>query len=167
MINEPWVQDFYGDFVKELNVEEVYFPVPENISEGDVIDIGGKVLEVYEMPGHTKGSIVLVDRADKICFSGDSIIENLWLFLEESEEPETYLASLKKIRDVLTKAGIEKIYNGHFSYEPITMKELDDMALAMELIVAGKLEGYEVENHAGKGIEYSYKDWKVICPIKE
>ena len=166
MINEPWVQDFYGDFVKEINVEDVHFPEPQNISEGDVIDLGGKVLEVYEMPGHTKGSIVLVDRADKICFSGDSIIENLWLFLEESEDPKTYLDSLKKIRDVLTKAGIEKIYNGHFSYEPISINELDDMAHAMEEIVAGKIEGNEIENHAGKGIEYSYKDWKVICPIK-
>ena len=167
MINEPWVQDFYGDFVKEIDAEEVNFPEPQNISEGDIIDLGGKILEVYEMPGHTKGSIVLVDRTDKICFSGDSIIENLWLFLEESEDPKTYLESLKKIRDILTNAGIEKIYNGHFSYEPITINRLDDMVDAMEAIVAGKLEGTEVENHAGRGIEYSHKDWKVICPLKE
>ena len=142
MINEPWVQDFYGDFVKEIDAEEVNFPEPQNISEGDVIDLGGKIL-------------------------GDSIIENLWLFLEESEDPETYLESLKKIRDILTKAGIEKIYNGHFSYEPIAINRLDDMVDAMEAIVAGKLEGTEVENHAGRGIEYSHKDWKVICPLKE
>ena len=167
LINEPWVQDFYGDFVKNIDAEEVYFPAPENISEGDVIDLGDRSLEVYEMPGHTKGSIVLIDRDAKICFSGDSIIENLWLFLEESEEPATYLKSLKHIREVLNEAGIEKIYNGHFSYEPIDVKKLDDMVEAMELIVAGKLEGTAVENHAGKGIEYSHKDWKVICPDKK
>ena len=63
LINEPWVQDFYGDFVKNIDAEEVYFPAPENISEGDVIDLGGKKLEVHEMPGHTKGSIVLLDSA--------------------------------------------------------------------------------------------------------
>ena len=153
--------------LKNIDAEEVYFPAPENISEGDVMDLGGKKLEVYEMPGHTKGSIVLVDRDAKICFSGDSIIENLWLFLEESEEPATYLQSLKHIREVLNESGIEKIYNGHFSYEPIDVKKLDDMVEAMELIVAGKLEGTAVENHAGKGIEYSHKDWKVILPDKK
>ena len=163
LINEPWVQDFYGDFVKNIDTEEVFFPVPQNISEGDAIDLGGRSLEVYEMPGHTKGSIVLIDRADKICFSGDSIIENLWLFLEESEEPAVYLESLKRIREVLKDAGIEKIYNGHFSYEPIGISKLDDMIEAMELIVSGKLEGTAVENNAGKGIEYTHKDWKVIC----
>ena len=49
----------------------------------------------------------------------------------------------------------------------IDVKKLDDMVEAMELIVAGKLEGTAVENHAGKGIEYSHKDWKVICPDKK
>ena len=99
--------------------------------------------------------------------SADSIIENLWLFFEESEEPETYLESLKHIREVLNESGIEKIYNGHFSYEPIDVKKLDDMVEAMEMILAGKLEGTALENHAGKGIEYSHKDWKVILPDKK
>lgn len=167
MVNEPWVQDFYGDFVKNINVDEVNFPDVQDICEGDVIDLGGKRLEVYEMPGHTKGSIVLIDRDDKICYSGDSLIENLWLFLKESEEPAVYLDSLKRIREVLVNAGIEKIYNGHYSYEPIPVSKLDTMVEAMEKIVAGTLEGSEVENHAGRGIEYSYDGWKVICPIKE
>ena len=165
MINEPWVQDFYGDFIKNINPEDVHFPVPQDIAEGDVIDLGGKQLEVYEMPGHTKGSIVLIDRSDKICYSGDSIIENLWLFLEESQEPETYLNSLKHIREVLEDAGIEKIYDGHFSYEPLTMQKLDNMVEAMEKVVAGELTGVEVENHAGRGLEYEYNGWKVICPL--
>ena len=167
MVNEPWVQDFYGDFIKNIDVDDVNFPDVQDISEGDVIDLGGKKLEVYEMPGHTKGSIVLIDRDDKICYSGDSIIENLWLFLEESEEPAVYLDSLKRIREVLVNAGIEKIYNGHYSYEPIPVSKLDTMVEAMEKIGAGTLEGSEVENHAGRGIEYAYDGWKVICPIKE
>ncbi len=163
MIKEPWVLDFYGDFIKGLDVDSVNFPVPKDITEGDVIDLGGKTLEIYEMPGHTEGSIIVVDRADKICFSGDSIIENLWLFLEESTEPAVYLDSLKRIRGILSDSGIEKIYNGHFSYEPIALPKLDTMVKAMEMIISGELEGVPVENHAGKGVEYSYDGWKVIC----
>ena len=67
---------------------------------------------------------------------------------------------------MLIEAGIEKIYDGHYSYEPIPVAMLDTMVEVMELIVAGKLEGTEVENYAGKGIEYSYNGWKVICPLR-
>ena len=44
---------------------------------------------------------------------------------------------------------------------------LDTMIVAMEQSVDGKLEGVAVENNAGKGTEYSYNGWKVICPIKK
>ena len=30
------------------------------IGEGDVIDLGGKTLEIYNIPGHTQGSILLL-----------------------------------------------------------------------------------------------------------
>lgn len=164
IIKDSGVQDLYGDFVKNINAGEIHFPVPDEIREGDVIDLGGKKLEIYDMPGHTPGSIVILDRDAKICYSGDSIIENLWLFLEESLEPEIYLKSLLHIRDILAGAGVENIFNGHFYYRPITMPELENMIEAMEKLTAGELEGVPVKNHAGEGIEYAYKGWKVICP---
>jgi glyoxylase-like metal-dependent hydrolase (beta-lactamase superfamily II) len=37
---------------------------------GDVIDPGGAQLEVDLMPGHTPGSIILLDRAESIAYTG-------------------------------------------------------------------------------------------------
>lgn len=68
------------------------------VEEGDVFDLGGLMLEVYETPGHTPGSIVLLDRADRILFTGDTIIEQTWMQLEESMPMETLLKSLDKVQ---------------------------------------------------------------------
>ena len=68
------------------------------VVEGDVFDLGGLTLEVYETPGHTPGSIVLLDRADRILFSGDTIIEQTWMQLGESMPMEILLKSLDKVK---------------------------------------------------------------------
>jgi len=56
----------------------IYFPkdyVHAVVREGDIIDLGGsKTLEVFEIPDHAVGSIALLDRADRILFTGDEFM---------------------------------------------------------------------------------------------
>ena len=42
------------------------------MEEGQVFDLGGRKLEVAWMPGHTPGSVVLLDKANGDCYSGDA-----------------------------------------------------------------------------------------------
>ena len=163
IVNAPWVQEAYGDMFKDVDPSDARFPKTTDIREGDRIDLGGKTLEIVEVPGHTAGSILLIDRDEKICYAGDTIIEHVWLFLEESLSIDVYLKSLKKARKILTEAGIEKIYNGHFCHKPITTDKLDIIIEGVESIVAGKAKGEHFENFAGKGIEYTFGDFKVLC----
>ncbi len=81
------------------------------VREGDVFDLGGLVLEVYETPGHTPGSIVLLDRADRILFTGDTIIEQTWMQLEESMPMEILLASLNKVQKF--RGQFDYVLTGH------------------------------------------------------
>ena len=53
------------------------FPDFEPIEDGQVFDLGGLSLEAIHFPGHTPGEIVLLDRQDRILFSGDGILEHL------------------------------------------------------------------------------------------
>lgn len=48
------------------------YPV-EVVSEGYVFDLGGRTLEVFEMNFHAVGSLLLLDRKERILFSGDEI----------------------------------------------------------------------------------------------
>ena len=163
ILNDPWVKNTFGEFIRGVDPSAVRFPGTEDILDGDVIDLGGKKLEVVGMPGHTAGSVMLLDREEKICYAGDSVVENLWLFLEESLPPETYLISLRRAKGILEKAGIGRIYNGHFSYVPLTPPQMDGMIAGMETIVRGAAKGEPFENAVGKGVRYSFGDWSVLC----
>ena len=41
------------------------------IEDEQIFDLGGLELQAYYLPGHTSGEIVLLDRKDKILFSGE------------------------------------------------------------------------------------------------
>lgn len=87
--------DGFAQLMKETGRKPAEF---EPITEGTVIDLGGIQLEVYETPGHTPGSIVLLDRKDRILFSGDTVIEQTWMQLPECCEMNVMLKSLDKIQ---------------------------------------------------------------------
>ena len=48
------------------------FAISRIIAEGDVIDVGGRRLEILETPGHAPDSICLIDRQNRILFTGDT-----------------------------------------------------------------------------------------------
>ena len=167
MLDTPWVKEQFGEFIRDLDPASVHFPPAKEIREGDVINLGGKTLEIVEMPGHTAGSIILLDRQAKICYSGDAILEHVWMFLEESLTPEIYLDSLRHARDVIRKAGIERIFSGHYHDKPVLPEQMDNMIAGMESIVAGKAVGEPFENMAGTGIQYTFGGWEVLCRGRE
>jgi len=69
----------------------------EMMKEGDVFDLGGIKLEVYECPGHTKGSVCLLDREDKMLFTGDTINRHCWMQLPESTDLESFYEALTRL----------------------------------------------------------------------
>jgi len=48
------------------------FEIDHYVAEGDVIDIGGRALEILFTPGHAPDSICLLDRENRLLFTGDT-----------------------------------------------------------------------------------------------
>ena len=69
---------------------------------GDIINLGGLELEVFEFTGHTIGSIVLLERQSGILFTGDTVFtKEIWLHIKDATKLSVYLRSLNKlIRDL-------------------------------------------------------------------
>ena len=62
------------------------FAITKRITDGDVIDIGGRQLEVLQVPGHTDDAVALLDRDAGFLWSGDSFYEGpVWLFFPETD----------------------------------------------------------------------------------
>lgn len=86
------------------------------VKDGDIFDLGGKQIHVSHMPGHTPGSIVLLDKESGSCFSGDAFGSGVvWLQLWPFSTMKTYITSLVKMEQLMDE-GITKIYCGHYPY---------------------------------------------------
>ncbi len=67
------------------------------VRDGFCFDLGGRTLEVLELPGHTAGGIALLDRCNRLIFSGDMVGDRpLFLQFEYSCLKE-YVQSMDKI----------------------------------------------------------------------
>lgn len=86
------------------------------VEDGDIFDLGGKQIRVAHMPGHTPGSIVLLDEAAGNCYSGDAFGSGqVWLQLRPFTPMKTYVRSCRKMEKLIDE-GITKIYCGHYPY---------------------------------------------------
>ena len=107
------------------------------IKEGDTIDLGNRILEIYETPGHSPGHVSYLDRANRLLFSGDTINDSIIIFNKEGgnrEELEIYYHSIKKLWDL--SEAYDTLLVGHEN--PVMHKEVVKDYLEL---TAGILEG--------------------------
>jgi hydroxyacylglutathione hydrolase len=134
----PFMADYKGK-IKELE-------------DGEIIDLGGRELEVVFTPGHTPGSTTFMDKAAGYGFSGDSFGSgNLLLFGTFS----TLLTTCQKTSAIMEKSGIRYLYPGHYFGKNVETKErVDDIATISGDVLAGKVKGErQVKSIASLGVE--------------
>jgi len=116
--------DYEGLYNKTLNEEDVVqtkvLPVDKEkvvtLQNEDVVKIGNTKFEVMHTPGHTKGSIVLLDGENNILYSGDTIFENSYgrtdLITGNHEDMKITLDKLcNEFEDILVLPGHGNIFN--------------------------------------------------------
>ncbi|MBN2040442.1 MAG: MBL fold metallo-hydrolase [Spirochaetes bacterium] len=105
--------------------------------EGDIIDIGGRKFEVILIPGHTPGSIALLDRENRILISGDTISETPIFMFGKVRSVPALIVSLEKLSKL--SDSFDTVYPSHGPF-PVS-KDL----IAKEIAVARKLINGELE----------------------
>lgn len=126
-------------------------PKALDLHEGMTFDLGGRILEVIETPGHTPGSCSLIDKKERILFSGDACNVNT-LCLGCSVN--TLLKGLDNIKS--READFDRNFNGHVGYAGMplvsSMPEtvLDDAIHICETILDGTADIVEVDGLFGR-----------------
>lgn len=106
--------------------------------EGHVLDLGKWKFEVLLIPGHTPGSVALVDWQNRLLISGDSVqAGNVFLFGPGRNLP-AYLASLERLAALETQ--IDTILPSHGPC-PLKGDILPRLLQAAQDLQAGRLEG--------------------------
>ena len=88
------------------------------ITEGDLIDLGERTLLVIDIPGHTPGSIALLDENNRILISGDSVQNGNIFMFGKARNLAVYIDSLKHLSDY--DGRYDEIYpmHGDFPQKP-------------------------------------------------
>ena len=106
------------------------------VQEGYVFDLGGRKLEVIETPGHTPGSICILDRANKILFMGDSLYAGPLFLQFEYSSLKDYIASIDKL--VGMSDVIEYLLICHGDVCPMTLEDAKKARNLAQMLLDGK-----------------------------
>ena len=108
--------------------------------EGDVIDLGGRKIEVILIPGHTPGSIALLDRENRVLVPGDSVSGGPVFMFGAHRNIYAYIASMEKL--LAASDAYDTIYPSHGPL-PIPSEQVEKALAAAHKLLAGELSPQE------------------------
>ena len=83
----------------------------ELFSDGDVIDLGGRELEVIYTPGHSPGSMCLLDRANRMLWTGDLFFPGPLYAFGPDVDLDLYVESIDRIAALVDE--YDHVLSGH------------------------------------------------------
>ena len=113
------------------------------VQAGDEIDLGNRKLKIIHLPGHTPGSIAVLDEKYRVLISGDPIQEHGRIFMfGERRNMRDYILSLEKLEK--RTGEFDEIWPSHadIPIDPGCIRKLRDGA---QSILNGEAEGHQVE----------------------
>jgi len=128
-----WFERTYMS-VKALEIAKTPYPSKQGlpypldypvtiVGNGDVIDLGNRTLEVFEVPAHAPSSVAFLDRRMRILFSGDEVARGVMLYWQQPEpQPTVEQHSLNMEKLLKHRNEFDFICSGHAS-------EMDDASL--------------------------------------
>ena len=110
------------------------------LTEGQCFALGGRTLEVLFSPGHTPGSICLLDRENGLLFSGDTVsLGPVFMFGPHRSLPD-YLETLRALRRQRDEGVFRTVYCSH-NVCPISADTLDPLIACAGGILDGTIAG--------------------------
>ena len=144
-LGTPFMKFFIGKKAVERVCNQTkaeYRPLPESMS----LDLGGdRIIRIYEIPGHTPGSIALLDEKNHRLYTGDMFCSGgVLLQLPESTDVETYLESVRYTKQICRENGVKEIFPSHPEC-PLPVSVLADFEAAALRYLHNDRSGKEIE----------------------
>lgn len=83
------------------------------VEDGEILDLGGRRLEILHVPGHTPDATALLDTENGLLFTGDTFYDaELWLFVPETNLDD-YDRAITRLAN--TESNVEYLLGAHAS----------------------------------------------------
>ena len=133
-----------------------------SLHEGNVIDLGDRPLEIIEIPGHTPGSVAVLDIRKRVLISGDSVQDGNIFMFGKFRNLEAYVPSMKKLLKYTDR--FDRVYPSHGTI-PVDPGLIPELIGYAEAILSGKAEGNPVEKFGMKAMLYRFESAGFLCDI--
>ena len=115
---------FYGDYPSEIMIDE-WFPMETDI------DLGGQVIQLEHVPGHSDESIAIIEKSSKVALLGD-FLYNGALFLFHNDDLAVYQQTVNHLLSLLSDEYRLFGAHGDPEIEFEQLQKLDDFLSCIE-----------------------------------
>lgn len=130
------------------------------IEGGDIIDLGGRRLEIISIPGHTPGSIAVLDIENRVLYSGDTLQDGTIFMFGVQREMHAYVQSLKKLEAFQDR--FDRIYPSHGTI-PVKPDLISQLYQSTLDILAGNVDATDAEFHGMALKQYNVGCASFLC----
>jgi len=134
------------------------------VNDKDIIDLGNRPLKILFIPGHTPGSIAVLDVNNRVLISGDSIQDGNIFMFKERRNLSLYVESLRKLSKYIDE--FDTIYPSHGSF-PIYPKLIASLIEGAEQIISGTARGKVVDMFGTPVMLYKFPYAGFLCDVPE
>lgn len=134
------------------------------VNDGDVIDLGDRPLKIIDNPGHTSGSIAILDEKYKVLIGGDAVQDGNIFMFGRYRNLDTYISSLKRLKEY--DGSFDEIYPMHGTI-PVKSELIEKLIDGAEQIQSGSAEGKKVDMFGTEVMLYKFPYAGFLCEVKE
>ena len=143
---------FPCEFPTEFDIDnyKIFKGKPQRVfSDGDLLDLGNRKIQVVHTPGHSPGHCCFYEADREYLFSGDLIYKGCLYAFYPTTDPQLFYNSIKRVQ----KYKITRILPGHHQLDiPVSLiDEIEDGFAQIDKI--GKLK-------QGNGV-FEFKDFQI------
>ncbi len=136
-VGEGWIWKDTPEGFDRDRYESKPFQITKTIADSEVIDLGGRKLEVILTPGHAPDALCLLDRENRLLFTGDTYYPAALYAHLPGSDFNVYRESASRLAELVD--DVDFVLPAH--NEPIFPSErLIGMRNAFEAVAASKAE---------------------------
>jgi len=132
------------------------------VKDNDIIDLGDRPLKIIFIPGHTPGSVAVLDVNNRVLISGDSIQDGNIFMFKEHRNLSLYVESLKKLSWHTDE--FDTIYPSHGSF-PVRPEMIANLIDGAGQIIDGTANGKVVDMFGTTVMLYKFPYAGFLCDI--
>lgn len=132
------------------------------VYDGDILDLGDRPIEIVHIPGHTPGSISVLDRNQRVLIGGDPIQMHGQIYMFGiHRDLHSYVYGLQRLLD---RTDYDKIYPSHAEIR-VARNVIPGLIAGAERILAGTATGKTVPMHGKEVLAFDTGDNVLLCDI--